>query len=413
MPMGLVGELTGARLPNAKLIARHVFSWLLPDDFPPRRSEGLDGSEIELLLARAKLGKAQELALWSYIYCVSRSDPADSDVRERAEDLLDQLLIRPSHKKAIRAKMDAALKMLSPVPDAATLLKRPPRNLVSAITQAVVECAKDWPTERQILFNLRADEFEHSSDRDSLALIRNLPPDLVAKVTDIIKRGVEVDVMANGLLVTEDSLPWLHRLYKEAALVLDVSHPPPLYLRTGGLRAYTVGIEEPMIVVESMTASLLDAREVVFLLGRELGHVMAGHVQGRSLTEVILGLVAQVTFGDLLAAALRLKLYSWLRYTEFTADRAGYLACQNLEAALRLLLKFSGFPVRHYNEMHPRSLIEQAQAFQDRLNDSSLDRMFSVLGTVGKENNLTVVRAKQLTDWVGDGHADLIIQKRA
>jgi len=75
-------------------------------------------------------------------------------------------------------------------------------------------------------------------------------------------------------------------------------------------------------------------------------------------------------------------------------------------------LKLSGFPVRHFNEMHSRSLVEQAEAFQNRLDDSALDRMFNILGTVGKESNVTVVRAKQLTDWVGDGHADPIIQQR-
>src|SRR5437588_646380 len=108
MPIELVQKLTGARLPNARQIARHVFAWLLPDDFPPLRSEELDDSEVELLLTRARLSKAQQLALWSYVYGVSRSSTADADVRERAEWLMDLLLIRPSHERTVRAGVDAA-----------------------------------------------------------------------------------------------------------------------------------------------------------------------------------------------------------------------------------------------------------------------------------------------------------------
>jgi hypothetical protein len=417
MPSELVRELTGARLLNAKKVSKHVFSWLLPEDFPPARGEELDDSEIERLIACAKLGEAQRIALWSYIYCVSRLE-VEADVRERAETLLEQLLIRPSHEKATRRKMDAALKRLSPVPTAAALLENPPQKLMSAITRMGVECARDSPTERRILHNLCANEFQHPRDRDAIKFIRNLPPDVVSKANDIVKRGVEINVMSSGLLINKESLPWLHQRYEETCEVLDVRDPPPLYLLSGGLRAYTVGIEVPMIVVESMAASLLDAREMIFLLGRELGHVMAGHSKGRSLCEVVFsmtGVASEMTLGlsRLVDTGLSLKLYSWLRYAEFTADRAGYLACQNLEAALRVMLKFSGFPARHYNEMHTRSLVEQAQMLQHRLDNSAMDKMFSILGTVGSESNSTIVRTKQLTDWIGDGHADLIIRQRA
>jgi Zn-dependent protease with chaperone function len=411
MPLELVEELTRARLVNARKVTQLIVSWLLPDDFPASYGEELDNREVDMLVAGARLGKAQRLALWGYLYCLIRLDP-DAQARERAESLMPLLAVRTRHADIMRGGIDAVLDSLSPRPTAPELFERPPRELVDAITEAAVECQRSSPaTARRILYGLQGAEFIHPSDGEASSLVRNLPADVTAQAADFIKRRVEVDVMASSVLVTQDSIPSLHQRYLDACRVLDVTSPPPLYLAAGGVKAYTVGVEEPMIVMESMAASLLDARETAFLLGRELGHIIAGHQQGRSLAETLVGAFS-LPFGDLLAFGLKMKLNNWVRYTDFTADRAGYLACQSMEAALRAMLKMSGYPARHYDEMHPRSLAEQAQAFRSRLDSSRLDKAYNFLGTVSAAASPTIVRTQDLLDWVEAGHADDIINQR-
>jgi hypothetical protein len=159
---------------------------------------------------------------------------------------------------------------------------------------------------------------------------------------------------------------------------------------------------------------VLDAPELMFLLGRELGHVQSDHVKFRSLarwlnsTANAAGMVTMGLSKLLSNVTLRPLLALYYRRTAYTADRAGLLACQSREVALRVLMKKSGFPMRNYHEMKTRAVIEQALRHQNETGGSALDRAISL----GQQYNLAdpwvVDRAWELLGWLDDGYSEVL-----
>ncbi|MCM1988557.1 hypothetical protein [Oceanirhabdus seepicola] len=49
---------------------------------------------------------------------------------------------------------------------------------------------------------------------------------------------------------------------------------------------------------------------------------------------------------------MRVAILHWSRMAEFTADRAGLLACQNIDAPVTTTMKIAGLPLAHNSEVN-------------------------------------------------------------
>lgn len=104
------------------------------------------------------------------------------------------------------------------------------------------------------------------------------------------------------------------------------------------LNAYTFGLSEPKVVV--LYASLfkvMDEDEIMFILGHELGHVALGHTWLNSLLGGMAGIPTSFSAAVILSGAF----LWWNRTCEFSADRAGLLACGRLDKAVTALIKLA------------------------------------------------------------------------
>jgi Zn-dependent protease with chaperone function len=108
------------------------------------------------------------------------------------------------------------------------------------------------------------------------------------------------------------------------------------------INAFTVGSENPIVVLNTKTVECLTEAELRFILGHEVGHIKSQHSLYHWIARFILPYIGdtlgKATFGigKIFTAPLQLALLSWSRKSELTADRAGLLACQNRTAALYL-----------------------------------------------------------------------------
>lgn len=154
--------------------------------------------------------------------------------------------------------------------------------------------------------------------------------------------------------VSPRQFPELYELTTAAAERLS-SPPVPVYVkRASEMNVYTLGLWQRPIIV--LTSSLIDQMEpgnLRFFIGREIGHVQAGHTWLRTLLKplgadvpVVGKLLNSVIFGD------------WINRTEFTADRAGFIACGSLTTAVSTMLKF-GVGVRLFEQLDIREFLEQ------------------------------------------------------
>src|SRR5439155_48904 len=101
----------------------------------------------------------------------------------------------------------------------------------------------------------------------------------------------------------------------------------------------------------------------------------------------------------------QLPLLGWFRKSELSSDRAGRLACQDPGASLRVNLKFAGGG--DMSQMDLGAFLEQAKEYEEA--GGALDRVFKILGVLGRSHPFNTVRAAELQRWIAQGHYERIL----
>jgi Zn-dependent protease with chaperone function len=149
-------------------------------------------------------------------------------------------------------------------------------------------------------------------------------------------RSHHQSLMAGAQQITLSSAPALAALIQDSASRLKPGSFEAYVIPEDVLNAYTFGLSSPKVVV--LYAGLLkvmDEDELRFIVGHEMGHICLGHTWLNSLVGGMAGIPSPSTTSALLALAFM----SWNRACEFSADRAGMLACGMPEKAISALVK--------------------------------------------------------------------------
>lgn len=264
---------------------------------------------------------------------------------------------------------------------------------------------------RRTLTEISPAAWEHPADRAALAALRRVPAfdEVLKKVFGLLgEKPIRLAFQANAVRVSERQFPQVHERYLEVLEALDAPEPYPLFIsQTPLVNAGAYGMDKPFIVLNSGSLALLDEEELTFLLGHELGHIMSGHVLYRTMTVVLIRL-AELGFPivGLAARAVLLALLEWSRKSELSADRAGLLAVQNPEAALRTMLKLAGGGSREETDLNEFLL----QADEYRRGGDVADAVFKVLNLLGSTHPFHVLRVAELRDWIEAGEYDRVLR---
>lgn len=152
----------------------------------------------------------------------------------------------------------------------------------------------------------------------------------------VASRSHHQALLVNALLVNPQTAPELVPVIDRAKSRLQVEPVHVFIVSNRSLNAYTFGMDSPKaIVLHSALFQLMDQDELQFIIGHELGHVDLGHTWLNTLIGGMAGIPS--SFGA--AAVLELAFRSWNRACEYSADRAGVLACNNPNKAITALIK--------------------------------------------------------------------------
>ncbi|MFU8806938.1 MAG: M48 family metallopeptidase, partial [Bradymonadaceae bacterium] len=180
--------------------------------------------------------------------------------------------------------------------------------------------------------------------------------------------------------------------------------------------AFTTGTKNYQVVVSSSLVTLLSPRELMFVIGHELGHILSEHVLYSMFAmwfpafAVIVG-QATLGLGSLLGKGLELAVLDWQRKAELTCDRFGLLICQDLNAAMNVLMKFAGAPPSFYSKMNWKAFADQGRDFDA---DSDLhNKVYRTLLTAHQTHPWPAVRAHHLREWADAGHYDRLLGNSA
>src|SRR5256885_5810596 len=244
--------------------------------------------------------------------------------------------------------------------------------------------------------------YEHPADRTALMALRKLHglDTAVKKFQSLFsERVIRMEHLGTSVRTSERQFGGLHAMLHDAAGVLDMERVPELYIRQSSVvNAFTIGMNEPFIVLDTALVDLMSPEELRFVIGHELGHAMSGHSLYRTIALHLIALGAMassVPLGGIALQAILAALGEWMRKSELSCDRAGLLVTQDREAALRALMKLAGGS--NLQEMDIDEFLLQAAEYA-QVGDVR-NTLARVVLTREQTHPLLVVRVAELNGW--------------
>ena len=162
----------------------------------------------------------------------------------------------------------------------------------------------------------------------------------------------------------EEAAPDLGPVLQEAAGRLQVEPVDVFIVPSRTLNAYTFGMSSPKaIVLYSSLFQLMDRDELQFIIGHEMGHVRLGHTWLNTLVGGMSGIPSSIGAVLLMEVAFRW----WNRACEYSADRAGMLACANPHKAISALIKLEAGPAAAHSQAALENTLQNIEAEDDSL----------------------------------------------
>lgn len=267
--------------------------------------------------------------------------------------------------------------------------------------------ATQQPARKRVpLPGISSQAWEHPADRGALVALRKLKgfDTLLKKLSGLFnERAVRLLFLGSAIKVDERQFAEMHRLLAEVAAVLDVPELPELYVSANPFpSAVTIGMNKPIVVVNSALVDLMDEEELRFVLGHELGHVLSGHAVYQTLLQRLIqlsGALNSIPLGGLGVRAILAALMEWSRKAELSADRAGLLATQDPAVAFRVHMKLASGG--HLENLDATSFFAQGTEYEE--SGDLRDSLLKILLVEARSHPFAVVRASELRRWVDSG----------
>jgi hypothetical protein len=257
--------------------------------------------------------------------------------------------------------------------------------------------------------------YEHPADRSALVALRKLSGfDVAFKALSglLPERSLRLLYLSDSVRVGDRQFPHLDAMLRDACHILDLDKVPPMYVNQDPQPgAMCIGLDEPIIVVTTGLVELLDEEEMRAVIGHEVGHALSGHAVYRTILLFLTNFalkVAWIPLGNIAVMALVTALREWFRKSELSADRAGLLVGQDLQASMRGLMKIAGG--NHLHEMNVDAFLAQADEYE--AGGDLRDSVLKIMNVLPRSHPFPTVRAAELKRWAAtrdyqrimDGH---------
>lgn len=267
--------------------------------------------------------------------------------------------------------------------------------------------------------DLYSAEYEHPFDKKALDRLENTRG-IQLLTRKVLEAGLEkyhlIKHTGDNIRINPSNIPEVVHVLEEACSILQISPVPELYINLDDkIKSLTSGQSRHVIVISSGAVELLNEDELLFLLGRELGHIKSNHVLYHMMADslqVITQMIGEMSLGigNLLSMPIRMALLHWHRMSEFTADRAGLLVCQDIEVAARTFIKIAGLPLQYHDRVTVEDFRQQAHEFDDVKSDT-LDKLIRFAAAYDNYQPFTVIRGSQLFKWFDDGEFQNVMDR--
>jgi Zn-dependent protease with chaperone function/uncharacterized tellurite resistance protein B-like protein len=156
-------------------------------------------------------------------------------------------------------------------------------------------------------------------------------------LVDLKPYNARKELLTKALKITRGMMPALYDVTDRCARVLKLSKEIEVYVNQDShfnAACYPPAKDRILLVLTSSLVEKFSQQELAFVIGHEIGHYLFEHT--RFPVDYILS-----NHGGQLAPVHAMKLYSWIRNAEVTADRVGMLCCRDFATAARTFFKLS------------------------------------------------------------------------
>lgn len=234
---------------------------------------------------------------------------------------------------------------------------------------------------------LLSETFRHPLDTQAEQTLRSVPGfDIVATsfIEYLYERPQQISLMGNSIKVGPRQYGTLYGIFRETVYDLDVSPEPLIFVSQNPIaNAYSLGKQQPYIVLNSGLLDLSDETELRTVIAHELGHIKCEHSLLIQMAIWVMGaasLFGELTLGlgNIISSGLIFAFYEWRRKAELSADRAAFLVIDDTEPIFRMMMKMAGGSHRYAHECHLDEFLKQAEKYRE-LDEDDLNQLYKFL----------------------------------
>jgi Zn-dependent protease with chaperone function len=267
------------------------------------------------------------------------------------------------------------------------------------------------PVEAWKLEGISPRAYQHPADRAATAALQKVPylDEVVRKLIALgYERALRAAALGASVRLGQGQLPHIWVLHRESFNALDLESVPDLYMTQFPIaNAATIGIDRPVVVLNSELVRILDEDGRRAVLAHEAAHVHSGHVLYQTALLILLRIGSSARL-PLLAGlplmAIQLALLEWFRGAELSCDRAAALVTRDPLAVCRALMVISAGEAAE--DLNLDAFIAQAMDYEE---GKGLEKLTRLLQDLRLTHPMPVRRVRQLLEWVREGDYDRIV----
>ncbi len=274
--------------------------------------------------------------------------------------------------------------------------------------------SKKW-TQRIIKKNLQCNapvefsKYAHETDKKALETLKKIPffDILCGKFIEFFNEPIiKISNMSNCVRISKEQLPKIYQMVESICKKLGIN-VPELYLSLNREpNAGTTGCKNYAIIINSGLLECLEDDEIYAVLAHECGHIACDHVLYHTMGKLILtGGEIGISFldggliGKIISMPLKLAFFNWMRCSEFSADRAAMVCCENSKPVVETMMRLAGGTTNIGTQIDTEQFIAQTQEYKQLMNTSKLNKTLEFLMTYDYTHPLLSVRASEALTW--------------
>ena len=202
-----------------------------------------------------------------------------------------------------------------------------------------------------LTYQIPPQELEHPSMQQMNNLLRQSTS--LTTTAQMISKKVGkpwYESLFNSILTSENQYSRIYELSYIAARRIGMKTMPSVYIEADrGYQTATYGSDQDSFVnIGTFLPRLLNDRELLFVLGHELGHLISNHALWTTVSMFLVGQHRSTVMSDgllsyfsnplkIVEQGVESVISSWMRVADLTADRAALLVVGDFDIAKRVL----------------------------------------------------------------------------